>query len=254
MNGGVTPSSVTGPTSANGPARSAGRGFTAPGRVAAWGELAGLLEFPRLLLRAPALARAPRGDGAPVMVLPGYATGDGATAPLRRYLTFLGHDARPWGLGRNDGDVPALLPRLVDGVRTLRRSSGRPVRLLGWSLGGYLAREVSREIPGDVERVVTLGSPVVGGPKYTLAAREYRRQGIDLDALEAVVDARESVPLTRPVSAIWSRRDGVVAWQACLDERNACVEHLEVSSTHVGMAFSPQVWLLVAERLATPVE
>jgi pimeloyl-ACP methyl ester carboxylesterase len=226
--------------------------FRVPGRRAAWGELAGLLEFPRLLLRAPALARAPRGDGAPVLVLPGFATGDGATSLLRAYLSFLGHDVHPWGLGRNDGDVPRLLALVVARVTALARATGRPVRLLGWSLGGYLAREVSREVPADVDRVVTLGSPVVGGPKYTLTARAYRRRGIDLDAIEAAVDAREAVPLTRPVSAIYSRRDGVVAWQACLDERNGCVEHVEVSSTHLGLAFSPDVYLVVARRLAGP--
>jgi pimeloyl-ACP methyl ester carboxylesterase len=186
------------------------------------------------------------------MVLPGFATGDGPTSLLRGYLSFLGYDVHAWGLGRNDGDVPRLLPILVSRVATLRRATGRPVRLVGWSLGGYLAREVSREIPADVDRVVTLGSPVVGGPKYTLSARAYRRRGIDLDAIEAAVDAREVVPLTRPVSAIYSRTDGVVAWRACLDDRNACVEHVEVSSTHLGLAFSPDVYLLVAQRLARP--
>lgn len=221
-----------------------------PDRWAAWGEAAGLLEFPRLLVRAPALARAPRGDGAPVLVLPGFATGDAATALLRGYLSFLGHDARPWGLGRNDGDVRRLLPLLVSRVSALHRSTGRAVRLVGWSLGGYLAREISRDVPADVDRVVTLGSPVVGGPKYTLAARAYRRRGVDMEAIEAAVEAREAVPLTRPVSALYSRRDGVVAWQACVDRRNRCVEHIEVSSTHLGLAFSPDVYLLVATRLA----
>jgi len=229
------------------------RALRAPDRRAAWGEAAGLLELPRLLLRAPSLARAPRGDGGPVMVLPGFATGDGATSILRGYLSFLGHDVHPWGLGRNDGDVPRLLPLLVSRVAALRSSTGLPVRLVGWSLGGYLAREVSREIPSDVDRVVTLGAPVVGGPKYTLAARAYRRRGADMDAIEAAVDARESVPLTRPVSAIYSRRDGVVAWQACVDERNACVDHVEVSSTHLGLAFSPDVYLLVATHLSRNV-
>ena len=224
-----------------------------PARRAAWGELAGLLELPRLLLRAPSLARAPRGDGSPVVVLPGFATDDAAMALLRGYLTFLGHDAHPWGLGRNDGDVPRLLPLLVSRVAALHRSTGRLVRLVGWSLGGYLAREVSRDVPGDVDRVVTLGTPVVGGPKYTLAARAYRRRGADMEAIEAAVDAREAVPLTRPVSAIYSRKDGVVAWQACVDERNACVDHVEVSSTHLGMALSPDVYLLVARCLARPV-
>ncbi len=225
-------------------------GLRAPDRRAAWGEAAGLLEFPRLLVRAPSLARAPRGDGAPVLVLPGFATDDAAMALLRGYLSFLGYDVYRWGLGRNDGDVPRLLPILVSRVALLRRSTGRLVSLVGWSLGGYLAREISRDIPADVDRVVTLGAPVVGGPKYTLAARAYLRQGVDLDAIEAAVEAREAVPLSRPVSAIYSRKDGVVAWQACVDERNDCVDHVEVSSTHLGLAFSPDVYLLVAKRLA----
>jgi pimeloyl-ACP methyl ester carboxylesterase len=183
-------------------------------------------------------------------VLPGFATDDAAMALLRGYLSFLGHDVHRWGLGRNDGDVPRLLPILVSRVAALRRSTGRLVSLVGWSLGGYLAREISRDIPADVDRVVTLGAPVVGGPRYTLAARAYLRQGVDLDAIEAAVEAREAVPLSRPVSAIYSRKDGVVAWQACVDERNDCVDHVEVVSTHLGLAFSPDVYLLVARRLA----
>ena len=186
------------------------------------------------------------------MVLPGFATGDPATALLRGYLSFLGHEVHAWGQGRNDGDVRRLLPLLVSRVGALHRATGRRVRLVGWSLGGYLAREVSREAPAEVDRVVTLGAPVVGGPKYTLSAHAFRRRGMDLDTIEAAVAAREEVPLTRPVSAIYSRRDRVVAWQACVDERNACVEHVEVSSTHLGLAFSPDVLLLVAQHLARP--
>ena len=98
--------------------------------------------------------------------------------------------------------------------------------------------------------MVTLGSPVVGGPKYTLTARAYRERGIDLDAIEALVDARESVPLRRPVTALYSRRDPVVSWQACIDERNGCVEHVEVRTTHLGFVVEPAVFRVVAERLA----
>jgi pimeloyl-ACP methyl ester carboxylesterase len=233
----------------------AGTRLRAPGRGAIYREALGLLEIPRFLRRAPALARAPRGDGAPVMVLPGHGTGDGATAVLRAYLRQLGHDVRPWGLGRNGGDVPALLPRVVEGVAALARETGRPVRLVGWSLGGYLAREASRDLPGAVDRVVTLGAPVIGGPKYTLAAGAYRRRGVDLDAVEVAVASREEVPLVRPVLAVYTRRDGVVAWQACIDDRNGCVEHVEVETSHLGLVFSAQVFLIVARWLsaAAPV-
>jgi pimeloyl-ACP methyl ester carboxylesterase len=221
-----------------------------PDGGAAWREVLGLLELPGLVLRARSLSRAPRGDGGPVMVLPGYGTGDGATAILRAYLGRLGHDVRPWGLGRNDGDVPVLLPRVVERVAALAQEAGRPVRLVGWSLGGYLAREASRDLPAAVDRVITLGAPVVGGPKYTLAARSYRRRGVDLDALEAAAASREEVPLIRPVVALYSRRDGVVAWQACIDRRNACVENVEVETSHLGFVLSASVFLVVATRLA----
>lgn len=221
-----------------------------PGIRDALREAAGLFELPRLLLHAPRLAAAPRGTGAPVVVLPGYATTDASTAPLRAYLAWLGWDVRGWGLGKNGGDAPALHRRLVPSIERLSATSGQRVRLVGWSLGGYLAREVARDLPEAVESVVTLGSPVVGGPKYTAVAHAYRRRGHDLDAIEAAVAARCRVPLAVPVTAIYSRTDGVVAWQACLDDGSPNVEHVEVATTHVGLGFSARVWEVVARRLA----
>jgi pimeloyl-ACP methyl ester carboxylesterase len=124
------------------------------------------------------------------------------------------------------------------------------VRLIGWSLGGYLAREAARERPREIERVVTLGSPVVGGPKYTVVGHYYARQGYDLDEIEAAVAQRDRTPLKVPVTAVYSRADGVVAWRACIDSANECVEHVEVATTHLGLGFSPEVYRIVAERLA----
>ena len=200
--------------------------------------------------RFPQLAFQPRGAGDPVVVLPGFSAGDASTAPLRLFLGLLGHDVRGWGLGINGGDVPALLPRVIAETERCAVATGARVRLVGWSLGGYLAREVARERPDLVERVVTLGSPIVGGPKYTAAGHAYQRLGIDLDALEAEIAAREKTPLQTPVTAIYSKRDGVVAWQACIDRHNADVEHIEVSSSHVGLGFHAGVYALIAQRLA----
>jgi pimeloyl-ACP methyl ester carboxylesterase len=215
-------------------------------------EAFGVLELPRLLLRAPHLARQPRGNGEPVVVLPGYGAGDASTLMLRSYLRLLGYDARGWMLGRNTGDVRRLLPRVLANVATVARESKTAVRLVGWSLGGYIAREAARERPDLVDRVITFGSPVVGGPKYTLAAHAYRRRGFDLDAIEAAIHARNDTPLTTPVTAIYSRNDGIVAWQACIDRHCATVEHVEVSATHLGFGFSPEVYEIVAQRLAAP--
>jgi len=139
---------------------------------------------------------------------------------------------------------------VVEGVSELARVEGRGVRLVGWSLGGYLAREAARERPDAVERVITLGSPTVGGPKYTAVAEVYRRSGYDLDAIEAAVEARNRVPLQVPVTAIYSRSDAVVAWEACIDRVNPQVEHVEVHTTHLGLGFAPDVYRIIAQRFA----
>jgi hypothetical protein len=213
-------------------------------------EPLGMLEIPRLLFNGASLASQPRGDGEPVVVLPGYRASDASTFVLRSYLGLLGYDARGWGLGRNAGDVRELVPRMIDRVADLAAACGCSVRLVGWSLGGVIARETARERPDLVARVVTLGSPVVGGPKYTLVADYYRRQGFDLDAIEAAIAERNRIPLEVPVTAIYSRNDGVVAWRACVDASGGDVEHVEVTTTHLGLGFAPDVFRIIAQRLA----
>jgi alpha/beta superfamily hydrolase len=183
-------------------------------------------------------------------VLPGFGTDDRSTWILRRFLTLLGHDARGGSLAANRAEVPQAIAEVGSLVQRMARDLGQPVALVGWSLGGYIAREIARDRPRSVRRVVTLGSPVIGGPKYTTVAALASRQGWDLDEIEAMVEARKIVPLRVPVTAIYSRRDGVVAWQACIDpEGDAPIEHVEVDSTHVGLGFSPDVYRLVARSL-----
>ena len=222
----------------------------APSPKGLLGEVRGLVELPRLLIRLPDLARQPRGNGQRVLVLPGYGADDASTALLRAYLRFLRYRPLGWGFGRNRGQVPELLPRVTKRVEELAREEGAPIRLIGWSLGGYLAREAARELPHAVRQVITLGSPVVGGPKYTTVAGAYRRRGIDVDAIEAEVAARNRRPLDTRVTAIYSRSDGVVAWQACIDRHGSNVEHVEVETTHLGLGLSPDVFEIIATRLA----
>ena len=213
-------------------------------------EASGLLELPRLALRFPTLALQPRGRGEPVMVLPGYGADDGSTAVLQGYLRWLGYRAEGWGLGRNNGAVSRLLPLAVERVGEMADAAGAPVALVGWSLGGYVAREVARDLPEHVARVITLGTPVVGGPKYTAVASAYRRRGVDLDAVERAVRERARRPIRRPITAIFSRNDQIVSWQACVDTSSPEVEHVEVDATHVGLGFSADVFQIVAKRLA----
>lgn len=218
-----------------------------------WSILAeGLLfwDLAHSALRWPRLVGQPRGAGDPVLVFPGYGASDASTAVLRGYLRAIGHDARGWDLGRNHGDVPALIPRVIEATQRRADATGRRVRLVGWSLGGVLAREVARERPELVERVVTLGSPIVGGPKYTAAAAAYRRRGADLDAIEAAIAERDRTPIDVPITAIYSKRDGVVSWRACIDGHNRDAEHIEVPCSHTAFGFHSAVFAIVAERLA----
>jgi esterase/lipase len=214
-------------------------------------EARGLMELPRLLLRLPTLARQSRGAGAPVLILPGYGTGDGATTILKAYLRLLGYRARGWGLGRNKGELADLLPRVLKRVASFSRRSDQKVALIGWSFGGYLARELARERPELIRQVITLGTPVVGGPKYTSVAAIYRLRGMNLDAIAAEVERRNgSSSLRVPVTAIYSRADAIVAWQACIDRQTPDIEHVEVTTTHLGLGFSPEVFKIIAQRLA----
>lgn len=221
----------------------------APSPLGLFAEARGLLELPNLLVQLPSLGRQPRGRGQRVLVLPGFGAGDASTSVLRGFLQILGYRPVGWGLGRNLGDVPALLPRVADRLEALADEEGRAIPLIGWSLGGYLAREAARERPHAAHHVITLGSPVIGGPKYTAVAGAYTRRGIDLDAIEVEVAARNSRPLETPVLAIYSRSDGVVAWRACIDHHAPRVEHVEVATSHLGLGFSAEVFQIIAQQL-----
>ncbi len=217
-------------------------------------EVLCLIELPRLLLRFPFLITQPRGKHEPVLIFPPHGTGDGATTLLKAYLRLIGYRARGWGLGRNKGDMTDLLPRALKRLASFAKRSNQKVTLIGWSFGGYLARELARERPDLVSRVITLGTPVIGGPKYTAVAEIYRKRGMDIEAIAIEVELRNQATLLEtPVIAIYSRKDAIVAWEACIDRRTPNIEHVEVRSTHFGFGFSPQVYKIIAQRLALPI-
>ena len=223
-----------------------------PDRSVLAGEALSALQIPRLLLAAPRRARVPRGDGSPVVDIPGWRAPESSMAPLRAYLRRVGYDARTWGMGTNMGDPQGDAEQMAEMVAELSRRAGRPVSLVGWSLGGVIAREVAREVPDHVQRVITYGTPVLGGPAHTIAARNYEPgYGDQVDRIVDELDA--AAPISVPITAIFTRRDGIVAWQACIDRASPEVEHIEVSSTHIGLGVDPDVWEIVARTLAKPV-
>jgi pimeloyl-ACP methyl ester carboxylesterase len=191
------------------------------GEVRAFGELAA---FSAAL---PWFSLLPRGDGHPVLVLPGYGGSDSSTAPLRGVLGGLGYDVAGWGLGRNEGGDRATLLALRD--RLLERHGRRsaPLSLVGWSLGGVFARQLARQHPEAVRQVITLGSP-------------FRR-------LEAGHAGDE---LAVPSTAVYSRSDPVVAWRDASQSDGPRSESVEVRGSHLGLGHNPAVVIVVADRLA----
>jgi len=214
-------------------------------------ELRALGEFSASLALMPLLQRTPRGDGHPVLVLPGLIASDTSTQLLRAYLAQRGYAAHGWGLGRNMGLKDGLKDKMTHVVRRLHEESGRKVSLIGWSLGGVYAREIAGELPDAVRSCIMLGSPIHGHPRSTNAWRIY-----ELASGQSVDDP--SVPLPNPApppvptTAIFSRSDGVVAWQCSVEPKTATSESIEVDGSHCGLGAHPAVLYAIADRLAQP--
>ncbi len=193
------------------------------------------------------LLKTPRGDGTAVVMIPGFGATDASTALARNFLNNRGWTASGWKQGRNLGTVVESRDRLIERVDRIAQSTGSKVALVGWSLGGVLARETARSRPDLVRRVITYGSPVVGGPRYANLGRIYSDD--EMQAIDDLIAEVNKTPLRIPVTAIFSKLDGVVAWQACIDP-DPNTEMVEVRSSHVGMGVDPDVWSIIADRLA----
>ncbi|WP_100656451.1 esterase/lipase family protein [Alteromonas flava] len=230
-----------------------------PSRLNLLREGRALMEFGASGLMMPLLMRAPKGDGHPVMVIPGFLASDRSTGLLRTFLKMKGYAASGWELGRNLGThvtngKRVISDQLLDRVITEHVKYDVKVSLVGWSLGGILAREIAREIPDCVRQVISLGSPF-NGPQGAapIAARLFKL--INGDVAERSPDsmARMLKPPPVPSSAIYSKSDGIAHWQACRDDwvhESQHAENIEVLGSHMGLGHNPQVLWIIANRLA----
>ncbi len=237
------------------------------------------LDVARMLapLAASSIRPAPRREDTLAIVVPGFGSGDRYTLPLRQYLKRQGFLAEGWGLGTNlagtnlehtqddlserwdfnrredyrgEAGVPYLVDRFYERVKQRHLETGLKIVLVGWSLGGYIARETARDMPDIVKRVVTMGSPTVGGPKYTAAAAFFDKRGMDLDWIEEEIARREAQPICQPITAIVSKTDAIVDWNAAIDRYSPNVNHIEVDAAHLGMGFNPEIWSHVLAALS----
>ena len=223
----------------------------APSRLLLLAEVRGLGEAAAGIALQPLLQLAPRGDGHPVLVLPGLVASDVSTRLLRRYLASRNFDAQGWGLGRNLGPRPGVEEAMVARLRALRDQAGRKVSVVGWSLGGLYARRIAFMHPELVRSVITLGSPIVSSPRSTNAWRVYEsvsgRKAQDPDRVR-----RLSPTPPVPTTSVYSRSDGVVAWQCSVEQPGPQCENIEVVASHVGLGVHPAVLYALADRLAQP--
>jgi triacylglycerol esterase/lipase EstA (alpha/beta hydrolase family) len=209
------------------------------------------LEASQLLLQLPLLRmQADKGDGEPIIVLPGFMADDSSTLVLRHYLNRIGYNAVGWGLGVNQKPMLSLLPEMQKLVDQMIQKYDQPVRLVGWSRGGIISREIARDTPGKVARVITVGSPVKGGVgASSIGTMVQRTVGMSSQAMSSLLRERNQTPIQVPIRAIYSKLDGVVNWEACIDDASPNVEHYEILGSHVGMGTNVDVFRLLPKLL-----
>jgi pimeloyl-ACP methyl ester carboxylesterase len=214
---------------------------------------------------------APRGDGRPVLVIPGYLADDLNMYPLRWFLKRIGYTPLPWLLGRNVEPRSIRFQRIEDAAqfrrdmeeKLLRRvddiveSYGEPVSIVGWSMGGLYANTVALHAPDKVRQVITLGTPY-GDPRGTIMwniMRLINRGGVAEHEQDFASWAQsENQPERRvPTTVIYSTSDGVVAPEAAMLDDHPFVEHIAVPSSHIGFACNPLVWQAIAKSLHASV-
>jgi pimeloyl-ACP methyl ester carboxylesterase len=230
------------------------QGFAAPPPWKAALEYRAVGERVQMSALMPLLRRLQRGDGHPVVVLPGFTAGDGSTSPLRKLLRDLGYRTYGWGSGVNVGPTPAILDGLVRRLDRAYERDGQPVSLIGWSLGGIYARELARAYPRRVRQVITLGSPIqmTGDDRSNASAVWARLRRFHSPNFHRDVRDAHRPRLTVPATSIYSTTDGVVNWRSSLIRSTSHSENIQVYGSHCGLGFNASAIYAIADRLAQP--
>ena len=221
-----------------------------------------LLEMALLPASLPLLLQAPRGDGHPVLLLPGFLADEKSLIALKLFLQSKGYEVHTWGLGRNLGFRSKHASALPQKIRYLHHVAGRKVSLVGWSLGGVFSLYGAESTLECVRSIITLGSPVsvdaAGSQSPPAVKALYRlvshRMGAAAHTMQPRAKTlREHRRLSIPTSCLYSLGDGVVPPQeATIDGDPAFHENIRVPGSHLGLGFNGIVLAIVADRLAQP--
>jgi pimeloyl-ACP methyl ester carboxylesterase len=204
----------------------------------------------------------PRGQGQPVLIVPGFMGDDVYLGELWQWLRRMGYRSYFSNIGRLADCPDHLRRRLTHTIQDAAETTGQPVRVIGHSMGGMLARAVAVERPDLVERVITMGSPigemVRAHPSVVEMTKLLRQRGIGPNLKPSCFSGHctckfvENMYLARDAAfkrySIYSKRDAVVQWESCLDENPDL--NFEVHCTHVGMAFDGRTYALLGDLLS----
>lgn len=209
-----------------------------------------LLEWQSFYLFRGLLKRLPKGDGHPVIVFPGFGGSDRSTKPMRGLLNDLGYKASGWGLGSNIMFDDALEAEMVHLVRDIYNSEQRKVSLVGWSLGGLFAREVAKACPDAVRCVISMGSPISGQTEHSNAHKLFAAINGDPHErqLSHPLHLHQAPPV--PTTSIYSKTDGIVAWEGSVQTGTGQIENIEIPASHLGIGVNPLAMVVLADRLA----
>lgn len=214
--------------------------FAAPPLSLLLGEARVLGDWVRAVRHNHRIARAHRGDGHPVMILPGFLVAEQRMELLRHTLEQAGYRSFTWGLGRNLGVTADLFDRIDGRLDQIAAEASGQVTLIGWSLGGLIAREYAKRAPGRIARVITMGSPFSGDPRANHAWRVYEwvtRHPVDAPPIKACLNEKPPVP----TYALWSRRDGIVATASACGRPGETDEAIELGCGHLSFACAPEM-------------
>jgi pimeloyl-ACP methyl ester carboxylesterase len=197
----------------------------------------------------------PKGDGHPVLVLPGFMASDRSTRPMRRLFDDLGYKSYAWGLGRNVRFNETREREMSDLVERIYEENGEKLSIVGWSLGGVFARELAKMHPDIIRFVISLGSPISNNRRHSAPSRLF--EAINGKETKPEAEGRyrdlEAAPPV-PTTSILTRTDGVVAWRGSVQcpTKGEDTENIVVPASHVGLGVNPLVMVAVADRLAQP--
>ncbi|HET7605841.1 MAG TPA: alpha/beta fold hydrolase [Sphingomicrobium sp.] len=201
--------------------------------------------LPRLIRGAGEVSVIGPGDGPPAYVIPGFVASDRTCAALRHSLAEAGWRTYPWDLGLNKGAHADVLRHLRQRLEVIH--DGRPVLVVGWSLGGVMGREIAREVPELVRAVVTLGSPFSGDPHMNNVWRLYEWVAGHAVDNPPVPHFPDKPPV--PTLALWSRKDGIIAPRAARGLEGERDKAVEMRCNHMAFGVSAKAGRQVAREI-----